>query len=153
MGDFAVRIEVFAAMMLAATILVAVAGQQQVPSCAEKLVPCANYIASPKPPESCCGPVKEAVKDELPCLCSLFNNPQLIAAFSINLTQALQLPKKCGIQSSKPLCNSTSTSTPISPAKGSHPHVAPLSPHVARRAMLNPDCCTFAINYTNISII
>ncbi|KAK8947623.1 hypothetical protein KSP40_PGU021782 [Platanthera guangdongensis] len=195
-------------------------------------------------------PGKRGSEGELPCLCSLFNNPQLIAAFSINLTQALQLPKKCGIQSSQPLCNSTSTSTPISPAKGSphfyeccrfatskdaqllsfdplpdfcsqrlipvsasraslNPyqvplpllrtpciadlHVAPLSPHAARRAMLNPDwsaisalsaspviasspdvipaffcravkserhyyffpfrCCTFAINYTNISII
>ncbi|ONK79967.1 uncharacterized protein A4U43_C01F12350 [Asparagus officinalis] len=92
------------------------AAQQSIPSCASKLVPCANYLNSTKPPESCCGPLKDAVKNELPCLCSLFNSPDIIKAFGINMTQALELPKRCGVNSNTSLC-SKSGATPPSSAK------------------------------------
>ncbi|KAG0491952.1 hypothetical protein HPP92_005012 [Vanilla planifolia] len=111
MGVVTRRMGLFAVAMLIAAMVLETQGQQDVPTCAEKLVPCANFLGSSKPPESCCGPIKEAVKDELPCLCSLFNNSQLLKAFNVNVTQALELPKNCGIQSNQSICNSTSTST------------------------------------------
>ncbi|PKA60733.1 Lipid transfer-like protein VAS [Apostasia shenzhenica] len=121
MGSFAATnvVRFLAAAMIVVAMVEVGAGQQSVPQCAQKLLPCANYLGSSKPPESCCGPVKEAVKNELQCLCSLFNSPELLKAFNINVTQALALPKNCGIQSDQSMCNSISNST--SPGKGSYP--------------------------------
>lgn len=70
----------------------------ETPSCASKLVACVDYLnATTTPPSSCCDPLKEAVTNEKACLCSIYNNPSLIQAFHINITQALNLPRLCRI--------------------------------------------------------
>ncbi|XP_077246766.1 non-specific lipid transfer protein GPI-anchored 9-like [Tasmannia lanceolata] len=79
---------------------------QQTPQCASELVPCANYLNSTSPPQSCCGPLKLAVANDLACLCNLFKNPGIFASFGINMTQALELPKHCGITSGIDACTS-----------------------------------------------
>ncbi|XP_027181468.1 lipid transfer-like protein VAS [Coffea eugenioides] len=85
-------------MILVATTTTKVAeGQGTTPSCASNLVPCANYLNSTHPPASCCNPLKVAVTTQLDCLCKLYENPALLAAFRINITQALKLPGYCGI--------------------------------------------------------
>ncbi|KAJ6821950.1 non-specific lipid-transfer protein 2-like [Iris pallida] len=98
------------AVAMAVAVLAAGARAQdgQIPSCATKLVPCAGYLnATTAPPESCCRPLKQAVKDEMPCLCKLFNSPDLLKAFNINVTQVLGLPKLCGLHSDVSVCSKT----------------------------------------------
>ncbi|KAL2901880.1 Lipid transfer-like protein VAS [Bienertia sinuspersici] len=69
-----------------------------IPQCATKLVPCFNYLNSTTtPPSECCNPIKEAVTKERACLCSIYNNPVLIQALHINVTQALNLVTLCHV--------------------------------------------------------
>ena len=81
-------------MAVALTAVVAATtaeAQTTVPSCAQKLIPCLDYInGTTTPPSSCCTPVKEAVTNELTCLCNLYSTPGLLASFNINVTQSIQ---------------------------------------------------------------
>lgn len=99
--------KVWTAMMVAVVMAVAMTTEaQQVPSCAMQLIPCADYLnATTKPPSSCCDPLKEAVTKELPCLCNLFKEQSLLKSLNINVTQALELPKLCGIPGDLSACN------------------------------------------------
>ncbi|KAG5544898.1 hypothetical protein RHGRI_017380 [Rhododendron griersonianum] len=65
-------VAVVAMMMVALCARVADA---QTPSCAEKLVPCVEYmnISTGTPPASCCGPLGEVMTNEMQCLCNLLN--------------------------------------------------------------------------------
>ncbi|XP_057753066.1 non-specific lipid transfer protein GPI-anchored 7-like [Arachis stenosperma] len=88
-------------------------------SCASQLIPCADYLNSTKPPSSCCTPLKQTVATQLTCLCNLFNTPGLLESFHINVTQALELSRNCGItqgisscKESAPSPSSSSTTTP-----------------------------------------
>lgn len=87
--------------LMAATTTLTVA---QPPSCASKLVPCAPYLNSTKPPASCCDPLREAVTKDLDCLCTLYENPTLLPSLGINVTQALALPKACNIPGDVSAC-------------------------------------------------
>ncbi|CAI0541281.1 unnamed protein product [Linum tenue] len=82
----------------AATFTEAQGGGSNAPSCASKLIPCT-------PPASCCDPIKEAVRTELPCLCNLYNTPGLLASFGINVTQAVALTTRCGISADTSSCS------------------------------------------------
>ncbi|KAL2901882.1 Protein YLS3 [Bienertia sinuspersici] len=95
------------AMVVLTTELAAAQSSGEAPSCASKLTACVNYLnATTTPPSTCCNPLKEAVTNERPCLCSIYNNPDLVKAFNINITQALNLPKLCHIDtgSSPDIC-------------------------------------------------
>uniref|UniRef100_A0A7C9A1Y4 Bifunctional inhibitor/plant lipid transfer protein/seed storage helical domain-containing protein n=1 Tax=Opuntia streptacantha TaxID=393608 RepID=A0A7C9A1Y4_OPUST len=77
-------------------------GSSQPPSCATKLTGCVDYLnGSRTPPPACCGPLKDAVTNERECLCSIYNNKDLLQALHINITQALNLPKLCKIDTGK----------------------------------------------------
>ncbi|KAK8946000.1 hypothetical protein KSP40_PGU004770 [Platanthera guangdongensis] len=97
--------------MMAAAAMVAVmaagtAAQGTSLTCASQLIPCQKYLNSSKPPEDCCGPLKDAVKNDLPCLCAIFKSPDILKSFKIDLNQALNLSVNCGITaSSTNLCN------------------------------------------------
>ncbi|XP_072986071.1 non-specific lipid transfer protein GPI-anchored 7-like [Typha latifolia] len=95
---------------------------QTTPSCGSKLVPCGNYINSTNPPDSCCTPLKEAVKDDLPCLCAIFNSPEILKAFNIDREKGLQLAANCGVNSTNNLCGSagapTASTNPPPPTPG-----------------------------------
>ncbi|XP_060207261.1 non-specific lipid transfer protein GPI-anchored 7-like [Lycium barbarum] len=90
--------------------------QAQQPDCASKLVPCAPYLNSTKPPASCCDPLREAVTDDLACLCKLYGNPTLLPSLGINVTQAIGLPKYCNIPGDVSACKAASPSS-RSPSK------------------------------------
>lgn len=97
-------------MMMVAVLAVVMAATttegQQVPSCAMNLIPCADYLnATTKPPSTCCDPLKEAVTKELSCLCNLFKDQNLLKSFNINVTQAMNLPRLCGISGGTNACN------------------------------------------------
>uniref|UniRef100_A0A175YNR4 Bifunctional inhibitor/plant lipid transfer protein/seed storage helical domain-containing protein n=1 Tax=Daucus carota subsp. sativus TaxID=79200 RepID=A0A175YNR4_DAUCS len=56
---------------------------QDVPTCASALVPCAVFLnATTKPPASCCDPLKDAVANQLECLCGNRTSPNVPASGS-----------------------------------------------------------------------
>lgn len=95
------------AAVFAVAFMYSAEAQSSTPSCAQKLTPCAEYMNSTKPPESCCNPIKQTVATERDCLCNLYNTPGLLALFGVNITQALQLTRACGVNPDTSLCNST----------------------------------------------
>ncbi|CAN4077230.1 unnamed protein product [Withania somnifera] len=90
--------------MVALTAAIIAAEAQTPPSCASKLVPCAPYLSTPKPPGECCDPLREAITDDLDCLCKLYENPTLLPSLGVNITQALALPKACNIPGDLSAC-------------------------------------------------
>ncbi|XP_047055692.1 non-specific lipid transfer protein GPI-anchored 9-like [Lolium rigidum] len=77
------------------------------PSCALKLVACAAYMNgtdAETPPDTCCGPLRDAVQNQRTCLCELYVAPAIFAAYRINVTDALRLPKRCGISEDVTSC-------------------------------------------------
>ncbi|XP_019155862.1 PREDICTED: lipid transfer-like protein VAS [Ipomoea nil] len=122
--------KVSTAMMMVAVVVMAAAAMtteaQQVPSCAMQLIPCAGFLnATTKPPSSCCDPLKEAVTKELPCLCNLFKDQNLMKGLNINVTQALELPKLCGIPGDISACNAPSPGASPSTSPGASPSIPP----------------------------
>jgi len=87
------------AVLVVASLAITGSSAQQVATCASKLIPCRLYLNSTSPPETCCGPLKDALTNDLACLCSIFNSPNILKAFDIDLNSALQLPKNCGMSS------------------------------------------------------
>lgn len=78
---------------------------QPAASCAQNLVPCASYLNSTtRPPSSCCDPLRETVTNDLVCLCNLYQTPGFLASLGVNLTQALDLSRKCGIPGDLSAC-------------------------------------------------
>ncbi|KAJ3678456.1 hypothetical protein LUZ60_002259 [Juncus effusus] len=80
------------------------------PSCASNLVPCANYLNSTSPPDTCCSPLKDAITNDLACLCAIYEDPSILKAFGISLSDALKLAQYCGINSTDNQCNATAPS-------------------------------------------
>ncbi|PHT39624.1 hypothetical protein CQW23_18478 [Capsicum baccatum] len=90
--------KMFVVIMVALTAAAMIGLEAQTPpSCASKLVPCAPYLNSSRPPAECCDPLREAITQDLDCLCKLYENPTLLPSLGINVTQALALPKACNI--------------------------------------------------------
>ncbi|XP_039056331.1 non-specific lipid transfer protein GPI-anchored 8-like [Hibiscus syriacus] len=79
-------------------------------TCAQKLVSCYPYLnnATAKPREDCCDPIREAVANQLPCLCNLYNHPNLLASFNVTVPEALRISRECGITTDLITCNATS---------------------------------------------
>ncbi|KAH7577098.1 hypothetical protein ACOSP7_002142 [Xanthoceras sorbifolium] len=68
-------------------------------SCLNRLVPCLNYLNGIKDvPDSCCNPLKSVIKSHPECLCKLISNKGSNRAerAGINVTEAQQLPGRCG---------------------------------------------------------
>ncbi|KAI3918301.1 hypothetical protein MKX01_041621 [Papaver californicum] len=97
---------------------------QNVPGCAAALVPCAGYLNSTKPPESCCKPLKETIKTQRKCLCDLYEDQSLLPVMGINVTQALLLPKYCGVSDDTSLCSKAEAPAPSSATSPPPPGVA-----------------------------
>lgn len=87
---------------------------QSTPTCAAKLVPCGPYLNMTSPPQICCGPLKDALTNDLACLCAIFNSPNILKAYNIDLNSAVQLPKRCGMPSfsTNIACNTTAAGAP-----------------------------------------
>ncbi|KAF8687406.1 hypothetical protein HU200_043096 [Digitaria exilis] len=103
----AVAVAVAVAFVAVMGVLASPAAAQtpSTPDCASKLVPCAPYInTTGTPPEACCGPIKDAVQNDLKCLCGLYETPEIFKAFNINITQALGVSKRCGLADTTEAC-------------------------------------------------
>lgn len=94
-----------AVVMVAMMTNLVVEGQDDLPVCVVNLVGCVDYLnTTTTPPDTCCFPLKEAITDQLPCLCSLYNDPALLISLKINITQVIELPARCGINFSITEC-------------------------------------------------
>ncbi|XP_038895529.1 non-specific lipid transfer protein GPI-anchored 8-like [Benincasa hispida] len=68
-----------------------------IPPCMQKILPCQPFIKLPENPlPVCCLPLKEMLAGDLPCLCSFFNNAEMLKSLNVTQSQALKLPKACG---------------------------------------------------------
>lgn len=94
--------------------MMAAAARGQTQSCVQELIPCGPYVnnATAKPPETCCGPLRNTVKNELPCLCAVYKTPELLKVFNISLDKAVELSHRCGITSNLSACNTGNLSLP-----------------------------------------
>ncbi|KAF9689468.1 hypothetical protein SADUNF_Sadunf01G0095300 [Salix dunnii] len=80
-------------------------------SCASKLIPCQPYLSTTtQPPGSCCNSIKEAVAKELPCLCKIYNDPNLFKSLGLNVSQAVMLSQRCGVTTDLSNCNASAPS-------------------------------------------
>jgi len=105
----AMRMAAAAAVAAVLCVLAPPAAAQttKTPDCAAKLTPCAPYInTTGTPPEACCGSIKDAVQNDLQCLCGLYASPEIFKAFNINVTQALGVSKRCGLADTTEACKS-----------------------------------------------
>ncbi|XP_010277049.1 PREDICTED: lipid transfer-like protein VAS [Nelumbo nucifera] len=92
-SDVGVLVVAVAAILLVGGMQ-AVEGQDT--ACATPLLPCANFLNSTTPPETCCQPIRQTVQTQLSCLCNLLNS-SLPQSLGLNVTQLLELPKYCGV--------------------------------------------------------
>ncbi|XP_031264275.1 lipid transfer-like protein VAS [Pistacia vera] len=68
-------------------------------ACLNQLVACMPYLDGRNDvPDSCCDPLKSVIKSKPQCLCALISNEGSTQAeqAGINVTEAQQLPGKCG---------------------------------------------------------
>ncbi|RWW09671.1 hypothetical protein GW17_00026827 [Ensete ventricosum] len=94
-------------------------GQSSTPSCVSNLVPCGSYVNSNgTPPASCCTPLKEAVDNDLKCLCTVLNDTTVMKAFNISTEAGYRLARSCGISNFRDCSNEQGKSTEAGKRKG-----------------------------------
>ncbi|KAF3327133.1 protease inhibitor/seed storage/lipid transfer protein family protein [Carex littledalei] len=71
------------------------------------------------PTEACCGPLASALKNQVTCLCAVFNNPLLQKQLGINLQPSPELFNRCNITGAGP--NICTSAAPASPPKNAPP--------------------------------
>ncbi|CAN6290372.1 unnamed protein product [Urochloa humidicola] len=102
----AARTTPMAILALAALLLAAAAAPAPAPAadCTDALLSlsgCLSYVqegstvATPDP--SCCSGLKDVVRNEVACLCQVFQGGQNLG-ISLNMTKALQLPAACKVK-------------------------------------------------------
>ncbi|XP_031482430.1 non-specific lipid transfer protein GPI-anchored 7-like [Nymphaea colorata] len=108
-------------MVVAATMVAShiggVGGQTQ-EDCAAKLIPCMDAVnnTSMKPGKECCSALGDAIKNELKCLCALYNSSGILENLKVNKTRALEIPGLCGLSNDLSHCSSAaSVPSPLSP--------------------------------------
>ncbi|KAJ4729590.1 Lipid transfer-like protein [Melia azedarach] len=90
---------------------VSMGGQSSSSSCLNQLAPCLRYLnGSQDVPDSCCDPLKSVIKSNPECMCSMISNQGSRRAeqAGINVTEAQQLPGKCGQHVNPLVCLSRS---------------------------------------------
>ncbi|OEL33385.1 hypothetical protein BAE44_0005596 [Dichanthelium oligosanthes] len=66
--------------------------------CLEELLPCTAYLKTANhPSHTCCTAMHNAAVAEMPCLCRLFADPELLATFNVTRDQMFRLPARCGL--------------------------------------------------------
>ncbi|WVZ74869.1 hypothetical protein U9M48_022990 [Paspalum notatum var. saurae] len=93
--------------------------------CVEELLPCTAYLKTAKHPSpTCCTAMHNAAASEMPCLCRLFADPELLATFNVTRDQMFRLPSRCGLPVG---CHAGTTNEPVveappPPAEHRHHH-------------------------------
>ncbi|XP_042462213.1 non-specific lipid transfer protein GPI-anchored 7-like isoform X2 [Zingiber officinale] len=68
-------------------------------TCAAELVPCGQYLnlTTGTPSDSCCIPMRNAVENELDCLCAILTDPSVSSAFNLTIERTTHIARACGI--------------------------------------------------------
>ncbi|KAE8695696.1 Lipid transfer-like protein VAS [Hibiscus syriacus] len=95
-------------------------------SCINQLAPCLNYLNGNDDadvPDSCCDPLKYVIKSQPECLCRMMSNRSSREAerAGINVTQAQQLPGRCGQHVNPLVCLSGSPNSKTSVENSAFP--------------------------------
>jgi len=95
-------------------------------TCISGIIPCQSSLnTTGRPPNSCCTPLVKVYNTDKACLCGLLNDTALIKQFNVNVTEALQLPVRCGLNANISSCSdlgtTTNSSTTPSPGSSSSP--------------------------------
>jgi hypothetical protein len=70
---------------------------QVAPPCADKVLPCMDYLNSTNPPDICCNPIKDVFDaTQEACFCQLAT-PGLLEGFGVKLSEALTVLHACGV--------------------------------------------------------
>ncbi|CAA7034181.1 unnamed protein product [Microthlaspi erraticum] len=114
MTSFSTSTMIFAAAMTAIAFISLPAVEAQAStSCVSKLVPCFSALnTTTKPSKDCCDSIKEAVEKELSCLCNIYNTPGLLSQFNVNASQALNLSRRCDVDTDLTSCSASGTPSP-----------------------------------------
>jgi hypothetical protein len=66
--------------------------------CLEELLPCTAYLkaTSKHPSETCCAPMHRA-GGQMPCMCRLLADPELLSTFYVTTAQTFRLPARCAL--------------------------------------------------------
>ncbi|XP_042456961.1 non-specific lipid transfer protein GPI-anchored 7-like isoform X1 [Zingiber officinale] len=98
-------------------------------TCAAELVPCREYLnlTTGTPSDSCCIPMRNAVENELDCLCAILTDPNVSSAFNLTIERTTHIARACGIAnlngcSSGPSSSRTPPPPPPSGAGGNMIH-------------------------------
>ncbi|CAL9133958.1 unnamed protein product [Musa acuminata var. zebrina] len=111
---------VVAVVMVVLTVMSdGVEGQSSTPSCVSNLVPCSRYVNSTStPPAECCTPLKQAVDNDLQCLCAVLNDATVMKAFNISTDEGFRLARSCGISNFRDCSSASSPSATPPPPPG-----------------------------------
>ncbi|EOA36729.1 hypothetical protein CARUB_v10012497mg [Capsella rubella] len=106
----------------------AAGGDAHAMPCIQKLMPCQPYLhsASPPPPPTCCMPLREIVEKDVTCLCSVFNNVDMLKSLNLTKENALVLPTACGAKADVSQCKTSTGGT--TPSSSSTPPATPKTP-------------------------
>ncbi|XXG43449.1 hypothetical protein AAC387_Pa01g3484 [Persea americana] len=92
---------------LLAMAILAPRSQAQDTTCMTQLIPCLNYLnsTSSRPSSDCCDPLRSVIKSNPQCLCNMISsNTAASGESSINVTQAMLLPSRCGVSINAATC-------------------------------------------------
>ncbi|GLJ39803.1 hypothetical protein SUGI_0813550 [Cryptomeria japonica] len=93
-------------------------------SCVNSLIPCTAYVtnaSAAKPPSSCCGPLLSALVKQTQCLCNLLNSNAIASLGVTNVSEALDLPAKCGSNLTTSICTTKENGNKETPSNGTTP--------------------------------
>ncbi|KAJ0049413.1 hypothetical protein Pint_15945 [Pistacia integerrima] len=106
---------IFITIAVLAVVIIGLAEAQD-QSCASKLVACYKFInTTTKPDNDCCSNIRNAVQNELKCLCTLYTTPGLLQSFNVTVAQALKLTNECNVPTDINACKSSAASPTSGP--------------------------------------
>lgn len=99
----------FSLVIVAVAVVATTQTEAQDLPCIADLANCAEFYNNTAlvPTEACCGPLASALKNQVTCLCAVFNNPLIQKQLGINLQSGLELFNRCNITGAGPnICTS-----------------------------------------------
>ncbi|CAN8245274.1 unnamed protein product [Cochlearia groenlandica] len=116
MARFSTATMIFAAAMMTSLAFLSIpkaVEAQAATTCVSKLVPCFSALTTTtRPSKVCCDSIKEAVEKELTCLCTVYTTPGLLSQFNVTTAQALNISRRCDIDTDLSSCSGSGTQSP-----------------------------------------
>ncbi|RZR92096.1 hypothetical protein BHM03_00020330 [Ensete ventricosum] len=73
--------------------------------CMESLAPCQTELDLPTPTPACCDPMKDLIKCDRRCVCSMFFDDRVLAFINVTREKAMDMMVKCGINIDHHYCD------------------------------------------------